>query len=64
MATNSYRFSGKFPENAKFGVYDNENGIWTGQFFGDRPSAQEWANAHRDEEVLTVCSIADLADVL
>lgn len=46
---NSYGFSGDIPDWAKFGVYDTENGEWTGTFFRTEAEAQKVADALADD---------------
>jgi hypothetical protein len=55
---------GNPPEGALYGVYDSDNGEWTGHFFFDLPSAQAEADKLRNDDHFGVVSITDDEDWL
>ena len=61
---NSYGFDGNIPANAIYGVYDSENGEWTGKFFSNEADAQEAANELKGDLRLGVVSVTDDEDWL
>jgi len=64
--SNSYGFnkSSGIPEWAEYGVYDSENGEWTGQWFSDYDSAQSGADDLDQDGPLGIVSTTDETDWL
>ena len=54
--TNSYGFDGNIPDNASYGVYDTENGEWTGTFYYSKEDAQAAADDLSNDPRLGVVS--------
>jgi hypothetical protein len=63
MKANSYGVTG-IPDHAVYGVYDTENGEWTGNWFRDEASAQKAAEELHDDPRLGVVSTTDDEDWL
>ena len=61
---NSYGFDGNIPADALYGVYDSENGEWTGHFFNDRKDAQKTADELENDPRLGVVSVTEYDDWL
>ena len=64
MPANSYGFDGNIPANALYGVYDPENGEWTGNFFSTEEDAQKAADELKDDPCLGVVSVIEDDDWL
>jgi hypothetical protein len=57
--TNSYGFNGSVPDGAVAGVYDSENGEWTGDFFFTVKEAEEAEKELMDNDALSMESVND-----
>lgn len=57
--TNSYGFDGNIPEESIAGVYDSENGEWTGHFFFSKEEAKEGEKEILDDDSLSVEEVND-----
>lgn len=61
---NSYGFTGEPPAWAMYGVYDTENGEWTGVFFSSVEAAQRAANDLSEDDTGVIANVADDQDYL
>lgn len=51
---NSYGFDGNVPEGAIAGVYDSENGEWTGTFYFSSEDAENAEKEFLEQESLSL----------
>jgi hypothetical protein len=57
--TNSYGFNGIIPDGSIAGVYDSQNGEWTGSFFFSIFDAEKGEKEILSDEALSVEEVND-----